>query len=205
VAHTAILRGPEGALQGNVDPVTDHKWDTDNPVSRTIDAVNGKIGRAVSWCALALVLIQFIAVVQRYVFGIGWIWVEESIVYLHATLFMAGAAYTLLEDGHVRVDIFYADAPARRRAWIDLLGTVFFLWPVAVLIFVKAWPYVAASWAVWERSAETSGIPAVFLLKSLILLFAALIALQGLSMAAAALQCIRSGSEEGSGSEGEGA
>jgi len=169
------------------------KLDAGNPVSRSIDAINGTIGRAVAWCALALVLVQFIAVVQRYVFGIGWIWVEESIVYLHATLFMAGAAYTLLEDGHVRVDIFYADASVAARAWIDLLGTVFFLWPVSVLIFAKGWPYVAASWAVWEGSPETSGIPAVFLLKSLLLVFAALIALQGLSMAAASIKAIRDG------------
>lgn len=188
--------------------MSDQNLHAGNPVSRSVDAINGTIGRAVSWCALALVLIQFIAVVQRYVFGIGWIWVEESIVYLHATLFMAGAAYTLLEDGHVRVDIFYADATHRARAWIDLLGTVFFLWPVAVLIFAKAWPYVVASWAVWERSAETSGIPAVFLLKSLILVFAALIALQGLSMVAVAFEAIRGGAQgkQGpSGPRGEGA
>lgn len=151
-----------------------------------IDRINEGIGRAVAWCALALVAIQFVAVVQRYVFGLGWIWVEESIVYVHATLFMAGAAYTLLHDGHVRVDIFYRDADRRTRAWVDLLGTVLFLWPVSALIIDKAWPYVWASWAILERSPETSGIPAVFLLKSLILVFAALIALQGASMVLAA-------------------
>lgn len=176
------------------------KSKTGNAVSSAIDTVNGRIGRAVAWCALALVLVQFVAVVQRYVFGIGWIWVEESIVYLHATLFMAGAAYTLLEDGHVRVDIFYADASPRGRAWTDLLGTVFFLWPVSALVTVKAWPYVAASWAVWEGSPETSGIPAVFLLKSLILVFAVLIAVQGVSMAAAALDVLRG--DGGSGADG---
>lgn len=161
-----------------------------NPVSRTIDRISGALGRAVAWCALALVLVQFLAVVERYVFGVGWIWVEESIVYLHATLFMAGAGYTLLHEGHVRVDIFYAGATVRQRALIDLLGTLFFLWPVAGLIFTKAWPYVAASWGVLERSPETSGIPAVFLLKSLLLVFAVLVALQGLSMAARALDTL---------------
>lgn len=161
-----------------------------NPVSAYIDRFNGAIGRAVAWCSLTLVAVQFIAVVQRYVFGIGWIWVEESVVYFHATLFMAGAAYTLLHDGHVRVDIFYSEASLRKRAWVDLLGTVFFLWPVAALILTKALPYVWASWSVLERSPETSGIPAVFLLKTLILVFAALIAVQGLSMAARALQVI---------------
>ncbi len=176
-----------------------------NPVSGLIDRINGAVGRTVAWCALALVAVQFVAVVQRYVFGIGWIWVEESIVYIHATLFMAGAAYTLLHEGHVRVDIFYAEASARRRAWVDLLGTVLFLWPVAGLIIAKAWPYVSVSWAILEGSPETSGIPAVFLLKSLLLVFAGLIALQGLSMAAAALAVIKGEpAADGDGGGGEG-
>jgi TRAP-type mannitol/chloroaromatic compound transport system permease small subunit len=155
-------------------------------ISRGIDRVNEAIGRATAWCAVLLVGIQFIAVVQRYVFGVGWIWIEESLVYLHAALFMAGAAYTLLHDGHVRVDVFYRQASARGRAWADLLGTIVFLWPVSALILVKSWPYVASGWASLEGSPETSGIPAVFLLKSLIPLFAALLAFQGISMATAA-------------------
>ncbi|MGE0653615.1 MAG: TRAP transporter small permease subunit [Alphaproteobacteria bacterium] len=156
-------------------------------VARVINGINEGIGRAVAWTALALVATQFLAVVLRYVFGMGWIWVEETIVYLHATLFMAGAAYTLLHDGHVRVDVFYREATARDRARVDLLGTVFFLWPVSILILVKSWPYVAQSWAVLERSPETSGIPAVFVLKSLIPVFAVLMVAQGASMAASAI------------------
>lgn len=201
--HTARPYG--GVEKGDRQEVSAPGDAVSNPVSRAIDRFNGVVGRAVAWCALALVLVQFVAVVQRYVFGIGWIWVEESIVYLHAVLFMAGAAYTLLEDGHVRVDIFYAGATVRHRALVDLLGTVFFLWPVSGLIFAKAWPYVTASWAVLERSPETSGIPAVFLLKSLLLLFAALVALQGLSMAATAFGTLTSdggavgGSDDNSG------
>jgi len=156
-----------------------------------IDRINSGIGRAVAWAAVALVGVQFTAVVLRYVFGIGWIWVEESIVYLHASVFMAGAAYTLLQDGHVRVDIFYRDADAMSRARVDLFGTIFFLWPVSALILIKGWPYVAASWAIFEGSPETSGIPAVFILKSLILVFAATIMLQGASMAASAALVLR--------------
>lgn len=170
--------------------------DTLAPAARVIDRLNEAIGHAVAWTALALVIIQFIAVVLRYVFGIGWIWVEESIVYLHATLFMAGASYTLLRDGHVRVDVFYRDAGPRTRAWVDLLGTVGFLWPVSALILAKSWPYVVLSWSILERSQETSGIPAVFLLKSLIPLFAVMILVQGLSMAAkAALELAKPGEE----------
>lgn len=156
------------------------------PVARVIDALNETIGRAVAWAALVLVLVQFTAVVLRYVFGIGWIWVEESIIYVHATLFMAGAAYTLLHEGHVRVDVFYRDASERDRAWVDLLGTIFFLWPFCALIVIKGWPYVSLSWSILEGSQETSGIPAIFLLKSLVLVFAVLVFVQGISMAAAA-------------------
>jgi len=158
---------------------------------RVIDRINSTIGRGVAWAALALVAVQFTAVVLRYVFGIGWIWVEESIVYLHASVFMAGAAYTLLGDGHVRVDIFYREAGTETRAWVDLAGTVFFLWPVSLLIAIKGWPYVAASWAIFEGSPETSGIPAVFVLKSLILVFALTMLLQGASMAASAVMTLR--------------
>jgi TRAP-type mannitol/chloroaromatic compound transport system permease small subunit len=152
-------------------------------IAKRIDSINTRIGHAVAWCAVALVAVQFLAVVQRYVFGIGWIWVEESIVYFHATLFMAGAAYALLKDDHVRVDVFYRDAGVRARAWVNLCGVVAFLLPLSALIIVKGWPYVWASWTILERSAETSGIPAVYLLKSLILVFAVLVALQGISMA----------------------
>jgi TRAP-type mannitol/chloroaromatic compound transport system permease small subunit len=82
--------------------------------------------------------------------------------------------------------VFYRDATVDDRARVDLLGTVFFLWPVCILILVKSWPYVAQSWAVLEHSPETSGIPAVFVLKSLIPVFAVLMTLQGVSMAASA-------------------
>jgi TRAP-type mannitol/chloroaromatic compound transport system permease small subunit len=157
------------------------------PVARVIDALNEAIGRAVAWSALVLVLVQFTAVVLRYVFGIGWIWVEESIIYVHATLFMAGAAYTLLHEGHVRVDVFYRDATERDRARVDLLGTIFFLWPFCALVVIKGWPYVSLSWSILEGSQETSGIPAIFLLKSLVLVFAVMVFVQGISMAAAAL------------------
>jgi TRAP-type mannitol/chloroaromatic compound transport system permease small subunit len=167
------------------------KEDALTTAARAIDRLNETIGHAVAWTALALVILQFIAVVLRYVFGVGWIWVEESIVYLHATLFMAGAAYTLLHDGHVRVDIFYREASARDKAWVDLLGTVFFLWPVSTLILIKGWPYVWSSWAILEGSPETSGIPAVFLLKTLILVFAVMMIAQGLSMAARAVLTLR--------------
>jgi TRAP-type mannitol/chloroaromatic compound transport system permease small subunit len=148
-----------------------------------IDRLNERIGQAVAWLALTLVLAQFLIVVMRYAFGMSSIWLQESIVYQHAFLFMLGAGYALLHDAHVRIDIFYGRASPRRRALVNLLGVAFLLVPVIGLITVIGWPYVALSWEVYEGSRETSGIQAVFLLKSAILAFAALLMLQGLSLA----------------------
>ncbi len=152
-------------------------------VASIIDGLNEKIGRLTAWLAVIMVVSQFTVVVMRYVFGIGSIMMQESVTYMHAILFMAGAGYTLLHDGHVRIDIFYANMTVRTRAIINLAGVVFFLFPVCVLIWFYSWHYVAGSWDVLEGSKETSGIQAVFLLKSMILVFAALMLLQGISMA----------------------
>src|SRR5215475_13456241 len=98
-------------------------------VAATIDRVNTAIGRAASWCALAIVLIGFAVVLMRYVLGLGSIWLQESILYFHATLFLLAAAWTLKEGGHVRVDVLYADASPRVKAWIDLIGALLLLLP----------------------------------------------------------------------------
>jgi TRAP-type mannitol/chloroaromatic compound transport system permease small subunit len=153
-------------------------------LARAIDRLNETIGCVVAWLALLLVLAEFAVVLMRYVFGVGSVKMQESIVYMHAIIFMVAAGYTLLHDGHVRCDIFYAAAPARRRAIVDLLGVTLFLLPTCALIFWVAWPYVAQAWAVREGSPEGSlGIRGVYLLKSVILLFAGLVALQGIALA----------------------
>jgi TRAP-type mannitol/chloroaromatic compound transport system permease small subunit len=146
-----------------------------------IDALNHAIGRSTAWLALAMVLVQFSVVVMRYVFGIGSIMMQEAIVYMHGVLFMMAAADTLLQNEHVRVDIFYARASAERKALIDLLGSAFFILPFCILIAYVSYDYVSMSWSVREGSRETSGIQGVFLLKSVILLFAAQLALQAIS------------------------
>jgi TRAP-type mannitol/chloroaromatic compound transport system permease small subunit len=153
-------------------------------LARITDRCNEWLGTRLAWLALAMVLLQFVVVLMRYVFGLGSVKLQESIVYLHATVFMVGAGYTLLHNGHVRCDIFYSTASPRAKAWVDLFGVFAFLLPMCVLIGWVAWPYVASSWAVLEGSPEGSlGIPGVFLLKSVILVFAALLALQGLALA----------------------
>jgi len=151
---------------------------------RAVDGFNDWIGRATAWLVIAMVLVQFAVVVLRYIFGFGSIMMQETVVYLHGALFMLGAAYTLLREGHVRVDIFYRDATFKKKALIDLFGALFLLLPVCGLIWWSSWSYVEQSWAILEGSRETSGIHAVYVLKSAIPAFAVLLALQGLSMAA---------------------
>jgi TRAP-type mannitol/chloroaromatic compound transport system permease small subunit len=155
-----------------------------------IDRLTTSVGRAVAWLALAIVLLQFALVVARYLFGLGSIWLTETVIYAHATLFMLAAAWTLKAGGHVRVDIFYAEASARTKAIIDLIGAALLLLPFALVLVWLSVPYAARSWAILERSQESSGLPLVFLLKTLILAFALLMALQGIAQAIRAIQAL---------------
>ena len=152
-------------------------------IADRIDRLTALIGRSVMWCALFMVLVQVAVVLMRYVLGAGSIWLSESIIYAHATLFMLAAAWTLQIGGHVRVDIFYADASPRTKAMVDLRGTLFLLLPFVIALGLLSIPYIARSWAILERSREASGLPLVFVLKTLIPAFAALLALQGASRA----------------------
>lgn len=163
-------------------------------VSAGLDRINAAVGAVVMWFAIGMVLIQFGFVVLRYVFGMSFIFVAEAEMYMHAGLFMLGAGYTLLHDGHVRVDIFYGSASPRRKALVDLLGTVFFLVPTCLVLLIYTWPFVRNSWEILEGAISVGGIPASFLLKSLIPAFAVLVLVQGLSIALrslAALMTIR--------------
>jgi TRAP-type mannitol/chloroaromatic compound transport system permease small subunit len=148
-----------------------------------IDRLTAAIGRAVAWLVLAVVLLQFALVVARYLFGVGSIWLTETVIYGHAAVFMLAAAWTLQLGGHVRVDIFYADASARTKALIDLAGSVLLLLPFVFVLLLLSVPYAARSCAIFEHSQETSGLPLVFVLKTLIPLFALLMALQGIAQA----------------------
>jgi TRAP-type mannitol/chloroaromatic compound transport system permease small subunit len=156
-----------------------------------IDRLTGMVGRTVAWLALAMVLVQFAVVVMRYGLGLGSIWLQESILYAHAALFLLAAAWTLRDDGHVRIDIFYVDAAPRTRALVDLVGALLLLLPFMALLAWYAWPYVARSWASFERSQEVSGLPFVYLLKSLLLIFALLMGLQGVAQAIRAWGALR--------------
>ena len=152
---------------------------------RTIDTLNERLGRAVSWLALFMVLTQFIVVLTRYVFGLGWIWVQESIIYMHAMVFLAAAGYTLVHDGHVRVDIFYGGMNVRGKAIVDFIGGLVFLLPMCAMIGWASFGFVSRAWGILEGSPEgDNGIPGVYILKSMIMVFCVLVALQGLVMMA---------------------
>jgi TRAP-type mannitol/chloroaromatic compound transport system permease small subunit len=154
---------------------------------RFVDRLNDVLGRGVAWLTLAMVLITFVVVILRYIYAIGWVWMQESYVWLHGIVFMLGAGYTLLHNGHVRVDIIYSTASARYKSVIDLLGSLLLLMPLVVVVFLVSYQYVLSSWLKLEESREAGGLPGLFLLKTVILGFCVLLGLQGLALAGRSL------------------
>ena len=161
-------------------------------IERAIDAV----GRGVAWLNLGMVAVTCVVVALRYVFDTGAIFLQESVVYLHGAALLAGLSYALKHDAHVRVDVLYSRLAPRSRVWVNVLGHALFLAPLAVAIVVLSWGYVVDSWAVLEGSQEVGGVPAVFLLKTLIPLAAFLLLLQAGALVARGIR-------EFSSSEGE--
>jgi len=164
---------------------------TRSAIGQWIDWLAEMTGRLVAWFTLAMVLITFGVVVARYGFGAGSIAVQESITYLHAAVFLLGAAYTLKHEQHVRVDIFYQKMSERRRAFIDIFGVLLFLLPSCGFIFWISLDYVGSSWAIRETSREAGGLALVYLLKTLIPVFALALIAQGIAMVLTRLQAIR--------------
>lgn len=150
---------------------------------RVINGINRLIGNVFAWVSLAIVVVCFTVVVQRYAFSTTRLWMQDLYVWLNGAMFTAVAGYALLRNDHVRVDIFYRPASPKKKAFIDLIGVVFFLMPFAWLIYTYGWNFVARSWRLYEGSSNIGGMPGLFILKSFILVFAFVIAIQGLSMA----------------------
>jgi len=149
---------------------------------RLIDTLNEWIGRMVAWLTVGCVLTCFAVVVLRYAFNVGFPWLQELYVWQHATVFMAGAGYTMLHRGHVNVDVLYGSMAPRRKAWVDILGTIFFLFPWLAVIAVTSAPFVLSSWGIREPSSTADGMPALYLLKSLLWVFCAVLFAQGLAL-----------------------
>jgi TRAP-type mannitol/chloroaromatic compound transport system permease small subunit len=162
-------------------------------LSRLIDASTDLLGRSAAWLTVGMVLLMALIVALRYLFQTGSIAMQESVIYVNALIFTLGAAYTLKEQGHVRVDILYNRLGVKQKALVDLLGGLVFLLPFAGFIIWESWDYVSVSWRIREGSAELSGLPYVYLLKATIILLALLLIIQGISEILKAIASIRQG------------
>jgi len=151
-------------------------------LSDCIDAINEWIGRLVGWVTLGLVLVVFADVVMRYMFNTSFVFIQELEWHVFGFIFLIGAGYTLLHDGHVRVDIIYQRLGARGQAWTNLIGVIFFLLPGCIMVIITSWKFMYNAWSVMEGSPDPGGIPFRFLLKGTITTGFILLTLQGLSL-----------------------
>ena len=168
--------------------------DSDPAVRGTlIDRLNIATGRATAWLTLGMVIVSFVIVVIRYVFASGFIWLQESLTWMHATVFMLGAAYTLQRDEHVRVDIFYRTMSKKKQAFVDLAGVILFVIPLCGFLVYEALDYVVASWSIREVSRNAGGLPypLIPVLKSMLLVMPILVTLQGLSLGVLSVRELR--------------
>jgi TRAP-type mannitol/chloroaromatic compound transport system permease small subunit len=174
-------------MSDNPSPGTQRRLPADRQVQKikriiaSIDRLNDWIGHGAAWLVLVMAVLTFLVVVLRYVFSLGWVWLQEMVLYLHAAFFMLAMGYTLSKQGHVRVDIFFRDMSEARKARVDFWGTVCLLYPVCILLIYFGLFYVSDSWLRWETSPEAGGLPLVFLLKTLILVMPLALATQGTS------------------------
>lgn len=148
-----------------------------------------------SWLTLFMVVVTFVIVVMRYVFDAGQVWLQESVTWMHAAVFMIGASYTLLHEEHVRVDIFYRGMNEGRRAWVDVVGVLLFLLPLCGFLAYAAFDFAAASWSIHESSREPGGLPypLIPVLKSIVVVMPVAVALQGVSLLQRSVDKIRRG------------
>ncbi len=149
---------------------------------RIMDGINEQVGRVVSWLTVFMVVTVTLIVIMRYIFAVGFIWMQESYVWAHAFVFMLGAGYTLLHDGHVRIDVFYRTASKTYKNIVNIVGCLIFVLPICWIIFDKSIGYITRSFAIGETSAEAGGMPYLWLLKAAIWGFSALFAMQAVSL-----------------------
>ena len=160
---------------------------------QVLDRLSRITGSVTAWLTLAMVIVTTVIVILRYMFDAGFIWLQESVTWMHAAVFMLGAAYTLLHEEHVRVDIFYRSMSEVRRAWVDLLGVLIFLLPMCAYLAYASWDFAAVSWTIRESSREPGGLayPLIPVIKSVVILMPLAVGLQGISLALQSLARIR--------------
>ncbi|APE45953.1 C4-dicarboxylate ABC transporter permease (plasmid) [Sulfitobacter alexandrii] len=151
-------------------------------VIRAISGLNSIIGHVFSWLSLGIVVICFTVVVQRYVFATSFVWMQDLYIWMNGAMFTAVAGFALMRGDHVRVDIFYRPAGIRTKAFVDLFGSIFFLLPFCAVVYLYSMPFVQRAWGYYEGSANVGGMPGLYILKTFIIAFALLLALQGVAM-----------------------
>lgn len=151
-------------------------------IVRAISGVNAFFGHAFSWLSLGIVGVCFSVVVLRYVFATSFVWLQDFYIWLNGAMFTAVAGFALMRGDHVRVDIFYRPAKRKTKALVDLGGALFFLLPFCAVVYAYSMPFVIRAWGYHEASANVGGMPGLFILKSFIILFVALLGLQGIAM-----------------------
>jgi TRAP-type mannitol/chloroaromatic compound transport system permease small subunit len=151
-------------------------------LSHLIDTLNEWVGRGVAWVTLGLVLVVFVDVVMRYLFNTSYVFTQELEWHLFGFIFLIGAGYTLLHDGHVRVDIIYQRLGFKARAWVNLFGVLLFLIPGCLMVMITGWKFMATAFSIMEGSPDPGGIPLRFILKACIPLGFVLLLIQGISL-----------------------
>ena len=153
-----------------------------NTIVNFFNKSNKVIGEYISWFIVFMVIIQLTIVMARYIFGVGFLKLQELLIYLHGLSFTLAAGYTLLSDEHVRVDLIYRTSSDKYKSVINILGSLFFLIPFCLITYSTSFPYVKRSWKILEGSPETSGLNAVFLLKTALIIFPLLLLIQAISI-----------------------
>lgn len=150
-------------------------------LAQGIDRLNAFFGKSVSWLSFALVIIICVDVILRYALNMTRIWVIELETYAFSLLFLLGGAWTWQSDDHVRVDVFYSRLSPQGKRWIDLLGTLLFLFPWTWILMQVGLQFFYESWKIGESSSQSGGLPAIYIIKFFMLLGFVLLFLQGIS------------------------
>lgn len=152
-----------------------------------LDSFTQWTGRVISWLTLFMVITVVLVLILRNWFDLSAIALQESVTYMHATVFMLGAAFALKHNDHVRVDVFYQNFSEKKKAWVNIVGFACLMLPVCIFIFIYCKDYVLFSWALKEGSNQPGGIPFMYGLKTLLLAMPIALIIQGL---ADSLKCL---------------
>ncbi len=132
---------------------------------RKLVELNDWIGKKVAWITTFLVILICVDVFLRYLFNTSKVWIVELEWHLFALVFLLSAGYAFKHDQHVRVDLFYTRFSPRKKAWINLVGTLLFLIPWCIVIIATSTRYTYNSWLIGESSSDPGGLPARYLIK----------------------------------------